>query len=377
MMRIAQVETFEIEGLLQQPWKIATDLIRSLRSLVVVVTLDDGTKGYGECCSRGGTAVLRAVIEDLLKPVVVGRSPFDTEAVWEAMYATLRTRGHSRGFLLEAMSGIDIAIWDVAARKRGCSIAQLMMGQGRSEVRAYASSVLIDTPEAMAQEAGRLASAGYDAIKIKIAGDVNEDAERVRAVRLAIGPDVRLAMDANSGFDAAGAVAFADRCRDADVFWLEEPVFLDDLPAYRRIRAGTTSIRIALGEGEFTTAGFRPFLEEGLIDVVQPNVTRAGGFTGVRRIAALAQAFGVAVAPHTGASGPICMAATLQLAGALTGFEMHEHMYLENPFKNFFVEPLPEPRDGRIAIPQGAGLGIEINPQSLRQYARSAQSAAA
>lgn len=372
-MKIAKIQTFEIEGALQQPWKIATDLIQSLRSLVVVVTLDDGTKGYGECCSRGGTAILQAVVSDLLSPIVIGRSPFEAEAVWEAMYGTLRTRGHSRGFLLEAISGVDIALWDLAARKRGCSVGALMMGQGRRQVRAYASSVLIGTPAAMADEARRLVTEShYDAIKVKVAGDVAEDSRRISAVRAAIGQDVRLAVDANSGFDGPGALAFAGACREHDVFWLEEPVFIDDIPAYRRIRGGTGQ-RIALGEGEFTTSGFRPFIEEGLIDVAQPNVTRAGGFTGVRRIAALAHSFGIAVAPHTGASGPICMAATLQLAGALTDISMHEHMYLENPFQGFFTEPLPEPVAGVIPIPQGPGLGLDVEPRALEKFARRQQ----
>jgi L-alanine-DL-glutamate epimerase-like enolase superfamily enzyme len=221
----------------------------------------------------------------------------------------------------------------------------------------------------MAQEAARLAREGFDAIKIKIEGKLSEDSRRIAKVREAVGPSVRLMLDANSGFDPAGALALAREAARHDVFWLEEPVFLDDLPGYRRIRRGT-DMRIALGEGEFTAAGFRAFIREGLIDVVQPNITRAGGFTGVRRIAALAEAFGLPIAPHTGASGPVCMAATLQLGAGLSGFLIHEHMFLENPFEAFFTTPLPKPVNGVIEVPQGPGLGVEPDPSALEKFAR-------
>lgn len=368
-MKIVEVEAVEIEGVLRAPWKIATATMAALDAVVVRIAADDGTEGYGEACARRGTGVAKAVVDELLAPVVLGRDPFAVEAIWEDMYATLRTRGHSRGFLIEAMSGVDIALWDLVGRRLGLPISRIMLGSARTALPAYASSVLIDTPEAMAAEAGRLSEAGYGAIKIKIAGDVAQDLDRIEAVRERIGSSVRLMLDANSGFDVAGAVALARRAERHDVFWLEEPLHLDDLPGYRRIRPGIGT-RIALGEGEFTAAGVREFLREGLIDVVQPNVTRAGGITGLRRIAALAQAFSVPVAPHTGASGPICMAATLQVAAGLPSLLMHEFMYLENPFENFFLEPLPKPERGVISVPRGPGLGAAPRPGALSDFAK-------
>lgn len=368
-MKVVEVAATEIEGRLEVPWRIATATMGSLNAVLVTVTADDGTTGYGEACARGGTSVTKAVVDDLLAPVLVGRDPFQIEATWEDMYATLRTRGHSRGFLIEAMSGVDIALWDLVGRSLDLPISRLMLGAGRTALPAYASSILLDEPAVMADEAGRLQAEGYRAIKVKISGDLADDVARIEAIRRRVGPSVRLMLDANSGFDPAGAISLAREAERLGIYWLEEPIFLDDLPGYRRIRR-SVDMRIALGEGEFTPGGFRELVTGGLVDVLQPNVTRAGGVTGVRRIAALAQAFGLPVAPHTGASGPICMAATLQLAAALPNFLIHEFMYLENPFEAFFTTPLPRPARGVIEVPQGAGLGVEVHPESPARFSR-------
>lgn len=368
-MKIVEVSAFEVMGRLAKPWKIATATMHSLTSVLVKVTTDDGIVGYGEACTRKGTKAAKAVVEEVLSPLLVGRSPQDIEALWDEMLSTLRTRGHTRGFLLEAISGVDIALWDIMGQVHGLPIHKLLFGQGRTHLPAYASSILIDAPDVMAEEAAVLAGQdGYSAIKIKIAGHVADDIERVAAVRAAVGPKVRIMLDANSGFDAADAASFASKAESLDVYWLEEPLVLDDIPSYRRLRA-MSGIRVALGEGEFHTSGFRPFLEEGLVDIVQPNITRAGGFTGVRRIAALTQTFGVTIAPHTGASGPVCMAATLQLGAALSGFAIHEFMYLENPFRDYFETPLPVPQNGVIAVPQAPGLGVRPAANATEAFA--------
>ncbi|MEW5716881.1 enolase C-terminal domain-like protein, partial [Pseudomonas sp. SB113] len=160
--------------------------------------------------------------------------------------------------------------------------------------------ILINSPDMMAEEAFRLVEQGYSAIKIKISGKVTQDVARVAAVREAA-PDIMLFADANSGFTAPDAIAFSRKVERYDLYFLEEPLPLDDIPGYRRLRAATGQ-RVALGEGEFHSFGIRSFLEEGLIDLVQPNVTRAGGITGCLRIAATAHAFNLPIALHTGAS---------------------------------------------------------------------------
>ncbi|MEO9340794.1 mandelate racemase/muconate lactonizing enzyme family protein [Mesorhizobium sp. SB112] len=357
-MKIISVTAEVLVRQLRQPWRIATSLITKLEAVLVRIETDEGIVGYGECCSRIGPSVAMNVIDEILAPLLVGQDPADIGAHWERMFSTLRFRGHTRGFLIEAISGVDIALWDIAGQRATQPIGRLLHGMNHKVLPAYASSILINSPDMMAEEAFRLVEQGYSAIKIKISGKVTQDVARVAAVREAA-PDIMLFADANSGFTAPDAIAFSRKVERYDLYFLEEPLPLDDIPGYRRLRAATGQ-RVALGEGEFHSFGIRSFLEEGLIDLVQPNVTRAGGITGCLRIAATAHAFNLPIALHTGASGPVCMAATLQLASSLPGTFMHEHMYLDNPFVDFFETPLPVPEAGEIAVPQAPGLGVPI-----------------
>ncbi len=331
---------------------------------------DDGTTGLGECIVRGGPGVTGAAIREILAPIVVGRDPHDAEGIWDDMFRSLRARGHSRGFLVEAMSGIDIAVWDLCGKKLGLPVAKLLGGHGRTQLPAYASSILLDAPPVMAREAERLVARGFRAIKMKVGEGVGVDTARMEAVRAAVGPGVDVMLDANSGYDAPTAIAMAREAERLGAYWLEEPVPPDDLPGYRRVREAARGIRLAAGESEFTVAGIRDLVGPGLLDVVQPDVARAGGFTGCRRIAALAGAYNVAVAPHTGASGALCIAATLQFAAAVSGFLIFEHMFLANPLREILVPPLPEPEDGMIEVPQRPGLGFELDEARVREFLR-------
>ena len=369
-MKITRIEVFELEAPLAKPWRIATYELSSLLATLVRVHSDEGLTGIGECIVRLGPGATRAVVEEVLAPVVIGRDAFDIEGIWDDMYRTMRARGHSRGYLLEAISGVDIALWDLMGKKLGLPVAKLLAGHGRSEFPAYASSILLDTPAVMAEEAARLAAGGYTAIKMKVGGGQKADIARMDAVREAVGSKVDVMLDANSGYDAPTAIAVGQHAEKLGVFWLEEPVVPDDLAGYRRIRSALKGVRLAAGEGEFTVAGFRPFLEEGLLDVVQPDIARAGGFTGCRRIAALADAYNVAVAPHTGASGPVCIAASLHFAAATPRFLIFENMYIDNPLHEILAQPLPQPKSGVIAAPTAPGLGVELNAAAVKRFLR-------
>jgi len=369
-VKVTRIEVLELEAPLAKPWRIATFELKSLLATVVRLHTDEGITGLGECIVRLGPGATRAVIEEVLAPVVVGRDVFDIEGIWDEMYRTMRARGHSRGYLVEAISGIDIALWDALGKKLGLPVARLLAGHGRTTLKAYASSILLDTPRAMAQEAERLAAEGYTGIKMKIGGGCKDDITRMDAVRRAVGDGVDVMLDANSGYDAPTAIIVGQQAERLGMYWLEEPVAPDDLPGYRRIRAAIRSVRLAAGEGEFTVAGFRPFAEEGLLDVMQPDIARAGGFTGCRRVAALAGTYNIAVAPHTGASGPICIAASLHFAAATPGFLTFEHMYIYNPLHEMLAQPLPQPKAGVIAVPDAPGIGVELNDAVVQRFMR-------
>lgn len=369
-MKITAVETLELEAPLEQPWKIATFTLASLTASLVRIRTDNGLSGIGEAIARLGPGVSTAVVHEILAPVLLGRDPRDIEALWEAMYATMRPRGHSRGYHLEAIAGVDLALWDLLGHDAGKPVWQLLAGHGRRTVPAYASSILIDTPTRMAEEARTLVARGYRAIKVKVGQSVQADIERVEAVRAATGSGVAIMLDANSGFDPTSAIQFGRAAERLGIYWLEEPVHPDDLPGYERVRSALKDIRLAAGEGEFTASGFVPFLERRLLDVVQPDIARCSGFTGSRRVAALANAFNVAVAPHTGASGPVCIAATLHLAAAVPNLLTFEDMYIHNPLHAILKEPLPKQSGGHIAVPTGPGLGVTLDDEALARFGR-------
>ncbi|HEY9279030.1 MAG TPA: mandelate racemase/muconate lactonizing enzyme family protein [Eoetvoesiella sp.] len=370
-MKITAVETLELEAPLEKPWKIATFTLKSLTATLVRIQTDDGVSGIGECIARLGPGVTAAIINEILKPVLLGRDPNDIEAIWEDMYSTMRARGHSRGFLLEAISGVDIALWDLLGKAANKPTWQLLAGHGRRSLPAYASSILLDTPDVMAQEAINLVQNGYNAIKLKVGQSVRADIPRIEAVRAAVGNDIELMLDANAGYDATSAIQVGRAAEKLGIYWLEEPVLADDLGGYARVRSAVKDIRIAAGEGEFTSSGFRPFFEQGLLDIAQPDIARAGGFTGCRRVAAYANAYNIAVAPHTGASGPICIAASLHLGAAIPNFLIFENMYIYNPLLEIFSEPIAQPVKSQIAVPTKPGLGIALDNEQLKRFSRN------
>jgi len=369
-MKINSVETMVLEAPLEKPWKISTFTLKSLTATAVRIHTDEGVDGLGECIARLGPGVTANIVHEILTPAILGRDPHDVEAIWDDMYATMRARGHSRGFMLEAISGVDIALWDLLGKSAGKPTWQVLAGHGRRSIPAYASSVLLDTPEAMAKESVRLAEAGYRAIKLKVGQGVRADIPRIEAVRAAIGSGIELMVDCNGGFDPTSAVVFGRAAERLGIYWIEEPVLADDLPGYARVRAGLHDTRIAAGEGEFTSAGFRPFFEQGLLDVAQPDIARAGGFTGCRRIAALANAYNIAVAPHTGASGPICIAASMHLAAAIPNFLIFEDMYIYNPLREILTKPLASHKDGYITVPTAPGLGLDVDEDAIARFSR-------
>jgi L-alanine-DL-glutamate epimerase-like enolase superfamily enzyme len=371
-VKITAVDVLELEAPVRPPWRIATATMTKMYATIVRLRSDEGITGLGECIVRLGPGATRAVIEEILSPIVLGRDPLDVEGIWDDMFASMRARGHSRGFLVEAMSGIDIALWDMLGKKLGLPVSRLLFGHGRPRLAVYASSVLLASPGEMARTAGKLAVEGYRAVKIKVGLTAQEDIARIEAVRAAVGGDVDIMLDANSGYDAPTAIQVAAAAERLGVYWLEEPVPPDDLPGYRRIRQATTTMRLAAGESEFAVAGFRPFVEGSLLDVVQPDIARAGGFTGCRRVATLAHGYNVAFAPHTGASAAICIAASLQLAAAVPNFLVFEHMFLDNPLQEILTPPLPTPVNGTIDVPQRPGLGVELDEAAVARFLRRA-----
>jgi len=371
-VRIESVAAIPLVATLDQPQRTGVATYSTLGIALVEVRTDTGLVGYGECLARYSPRIWAAIVDDLLAPLVVGADPFDTERLWMRMFRDLRSfSGHSRGMLVEAIAGVDTALWDLKGKAMGVPVHALLGGATRTRLDAYASSIMQREPAAMEAEAAALVERGFRAIKIKVGVGVEQDERTVRAIRRTVGDRIDLMLDANGAYRAADAIALAQRVHDLRITWFEEPVVADDLEGYARVRAAT-AIPLAGGEAEFTRFGVRDLLARGLLDVLQPDVARSGGISETKKIADLASAHHVAYAPHVGFSGAVCVAATLHLAAVATNFLTYECIHTVNPLRErLAVQPIGGPEhlvDGQIPIPDGPGLGLDLDPDALLRY---------
>jgi D-galactarolactone cycloisomerase len=371
-MRIEAVRSIPLLATLDEAQRTGVATFTKLATNLVEIRCDDGTVGYGECLARYSPRIWAAIVEDLLAPLVVGADPFDTERLWTSMFRDLRSfSGHHRGMLVEGIAGVDIALWDVKARALGVPLHALLGGAARTRLAAYASSVMQRDPAAMVADAVSLVERGFRAIKIKVGIGAAADAAGLAAIRRAVGDEVELMIDANGAYRAPEAIDLARRIEELRIAWFEEPVVADDLDGYERIRAAT-AIPLAAGEAEFTRYGVRDLLARGVIDVLQPDVARSGGISETLKMIGLAAAHHVRYAPHVGFSAAVCVAASLHLAAATPTFWTYECIYTVNPLREHLaMAPVGGPDqlvDGMIPVPGGPGLGIELNPETIRRY---------
>jgi D-galactarolactone cycloisomerase len=351
-------------------------LYKTRGSCIVEIETADGIVGWGEC--YGPSAVSKAYIETQFAPRIIGRDAFDVEVIWEDLYNRIKDYG-ARGMVTSAMSGIDIALWDIIGKACNRPIHKLIGGAQRTEVTSYATGLyFIDMDrlvEEAVEEAQEYVEQGFVAIKMKIGlGDPKLDIRRVAAVRKAIGDDVRLMVDANHCFTVPQAIRIGRELEKLDVEWFEEPISPEDIDGYVEVTRAL-DMAVAGGENEFTRWGFRDLVVRKAMDIVQPDVCAAGGISECRKIAALASAHGVECVPHAWGSA-IGLAATLHFLAALPdqppSFRpmppLLEFEQCENPFRDHLSkEPIVQQR-GKVQIPTGAGLGIEIDRTVLDRY---------
>jgi L-alanine-DL-glutamate epimerase-like enolase superfamily enzyme len=265
--------------------------------IATTVTTDDGRIGRGFAWTPTiGPRAVQALLDHDIAPFVDGFEA-QPEPVWDRVWKRLHEAGGG-GLTTIAMAGLDLALWDLAARRADVSVA-VLLGQRQSSVEVYGSGVNLHySLEELVAQAERWVAAGHSAVKIKIGKpDLAEDAERVAAVRAVIGPDRKLMVDANQRWDLPTTLRALARLEEYGLHWLEEPIRADDLWAYRRLRK-LSPVPIALGENVHTIYRFRDFIEAEAVDIIQPNIIRVGGITPFRRIVELARTHSIAVAPH-------------------------------------------------------------------------------
>jgi D-galactarolactone cycloisomerase len=357
-------------------------------SLLVRLETDDGLVGWGEGGQYGPPEPVAACIQHVLGPHVLGRSPHEAGRLWEELYAGTRDFGQ-KGAYIEALSAIDIALWDLKGKSLGIPIHNLLGGAFRESIPAYATGCYYRGDDVLnheaslqklSEEAASYVRAGFRLLKIKVGLlSVEADGERVAAIRQAVGDKTGILVDCNHAYHAATAIRMGRVLERHGCLLFEEPVPPEDRDGYRRVRQ-MLEIAIAGGEAEYTRWGFRDLIEGGCVDVAQPDLCVSGGFSEWQKIIAIASAHGVPVMPHVWGSG-IAVAAALHALAALAPMPhtanpvpLQNEPVIEfdrnaNPLRDDLLQgAITIGADGRVGVPQGPGLGVEVDEAVLRQF---------
>lgn len=373
-MKITAVRTHLLEHRLEVPFESASMRFDRRAHVLVEVECSDGTVGWGECL---GPARPNAAVVAAYAGWMIGQNPLETERHWATLYNALRDQGQ-RGLTVTALSGIDMALWDIKGKVLGQPVSVLLGGRWRESVRAYATGSFkrdgVDRVTDNAQEMSQRRAEGFHACKIKIGFRLAEDLAVIRAVREAIGSDMRLMIDANHGYTVTEAIRLGRAAADYDIDWFEEPVVPEQLSAYAQVRAGQP-IPVAGGETWHTRWGHWQAIQAGAVDILQPDIAGCGGLSEAVKIASLATLHGVRIVPHVWGTG-VHIAAALQFMAAMVPDPVRvnpiepimEFDRTHNPFRQAVLTRPIEAVDGVVAIPDGPGLGIEVNRDALAEF---------
>jgi len=344
-------------------------------ALIVKVSTDAGITGIGEVDSSplGVKGVIDGPFSHTtacgLAQVVVGEDPFETEYLWHKMYRA-NIYGGRRGVGLHAMSGIDIALWDIKGKALGLPIWKLLGGGFHEKIRPYASSLFGATPAETGDRARRFRDRGFTAVKFgwePMGQNEKTDIALVREARRGLGDDADLMIDAGLVWDAKTAIQRARAFSQYDIFWLEEPLMPDDYNGYGKL-CEATEVRIAAGEEESNRASFVQLMDQGKIDIVQVDLTRVGGFTEAMKIASLAQDRGIPVVNH-GFTTYINVAAALHFLNSIPNSFIAEFVVEEESTLRDQITRQKIPlEDGFVRIPSGPGLGVDLDEERLAKY---------
>jgi len=344
-------------------------------ALIVRVTTDAGITGYGEVDSAPLAA--KAAIEGPfshtiatgLAHLLIGEDPFRTEYLWHKMYRDNIYAGR-RGIAIHAMSGIDLALWDIKGKALGLPVWKLLGGGFTRSLRPYASSLFGATPAETGERARRFAAQGFTAVKFgwaPMGTDAKTDVALVREARNGLGPDLDLMIDAGLVYDAKTAIQRARAFEAYDPFWFEEPLLPDDYEGYAKLSAASP-LRIAAGESESERRSFLQLMDVGKVDVVQVDLTRCGGFTEAMKIASLAADRGIPVVNH-GFTTYLNVAAALHfLASIPNTMGLLEFVVEEGTTLRHHISAPIKAVDGRVAVPDAPGLGLEMDEEGIGKY---------
>jgi len=375
-MKIAEVQAFPVSFPLETPAQDATGVWHSWDTVIVKITAEDGTFGYGEIgpIHGGGIPIFKAMVDCKLRDLLIGEDAFDRERLYEKMVG----RGTSsyalgqKGAIITAVAGIDIALWDLVGKILKTPVYQLLGGCVHERIPAYASGFFGKsgrplTPQECADEAKSYADQGFKGVKMKVGYGRKQDLLNLEAVRIALGPDLGIMVDANQGFSYHDVLKIAGDLAAFDLTFIEEPLPINDLDAMAALVAAV-EVPIAAGENYYTRFEFRDVLVKRAVNIVQPDIIHAGGITETKKIADMASAWNTPLAPHIHAT--VGVAASIHLLTSTPNTLAAEYITSGGSYKlrqalygqAFMAE------DGWVKATAQPGLGLDVNEEMFEEY---------
>ncbi len=344
-----------------------------LNAVLAKVTTDSGVVGWGESKAVVAPGAVKAILEDMVIPGIQDLNPLDISLIKERMVGLLRLRGHLQGFYQEAISGIEIALWDLKGKIAGLPVYSLLGGGFRDRIPTYASSLpglkpgfTSEDVQRIQDDALRAMQEGFRALKIAVGFGYTPDLASLDAVREIVGESCSILMDAGGCYDYHTALRVARELERRNVFWLEAPLPIDDFSGYVEL---SKSISIPIADDLIWTTGIiKEMLRAGGKIIFLPEVLKAGGILECKQIAELADRFHMPFAPHVSQGTILQFAATAHVCASAPNFLICEYWWQENPLGNSILKQPLEIKDGYIIVPQAPGLGVEVNEEAIQEF---------
>ncbi|MEM2491440.1 MAG: mandelate racemase/muconate lactonizing enzyme family protein [Candidatus Bathyarchaeia archaeon] len=367
-MKITNVELIPIRSKLEKPLRFSFGIIEHRNFALIRISTDEGLEGWGETSVNFPYWSIQERLFTIIygiKPLLIGENPLEVKRLWRKMISALLNQGlqwGAKGAIYQAISGVDIALWDILGKASGLPLYQMLGGYAKP-IRAYAVGL---DPSDQASHAGDCASEGFTAVKVRVGFDERSDLELVRETRRVIGYDVDLMVDANMAWGRHQALKMAKALEEYSLYWLEEPTRCDDLESLKWI-SERIGIPLAAGENAFDILDAARLIHSRAVRFIMPDVSRCGGITGAQQICNFATAHGIEYSPHAYGTD-IALAGALHLMASVPGGVIAPYDVSKCPAKEEIFEKPITIKNGYFEIPSSPGIGIEINEKGLEKF---------
>ena len=386
-MKISSIKSHVLRYELDKELGYSQQYYKHRTAHLVEIETDEGITGWGECFGPGNIALAnKYIVEKVIQPLIIGEDPINKEYIWHKVYNLLRDSGQ-KGMPIQALSGIDIALWDILAKKAKLPLYQLLGGKTNSKIPVYGYGMMLQKKsveelcELFKKEADQIKEKNFKAMKMKVGLGPKEDLKLVSSVREAIGNDFKLMVDANHAYNKNDALYVGKGLDEMEIYWFEEPVAPEDYNGYKELKEKLKT-NIAGGEAEFTKYGWNELIKNNCIDIAQPEVCGLGGITEYLKVSALAQSNFIPIVNHVWGSA-LSVAVNLHLLTSLPDmpgglFPAKSMLEFDTTEKNIFITDLAEEKfsildqvkdeDGFASPLENIGIGINPKKDFIKEY---------